>query len=178
MNKFFDLMNVRSTKEGQIKRNSNLRPYETTDDERFDWLKNVFLKYFDDWESNIAQRQGFTKTEKEKMFISKQTKIGLKITVLSMVECTRFLLNSGMKYVLTEKFSQDSLELYFGLQRACGHRSDNPTLTQFGYNDNAIRIKGTLSTPNIQGNTKGGQKNRKYAWYNVDDDIYLISVFS
>ena len=82
------------------------------------------------------------------MFISKQTKIGLKITVASMIECTRFLLNSGMKYVLTEKFSQDSLELYFGLQRACGHRSDNPTLTQFGYNDNAIRIKGTLSTPN------------------------------
>ena len=75
-----------------------------------------------------------------------------------------------MKYVLTEKFCQDSLELYFGLQHACGHRSDNPTLTQFGYNDNAIRIKGTLATPNVQGNTKGRQKNKKYTLYNVDNE--------
>ena len=58
----------------------------------------------------------------------------VKITAFSMMECTRFLLRSGMPYVLTEKFTQDNLELYFGLQRACGYRSDNPTLYQFGYN--------------------------------------------
>ena len=89
MNTFFDVMNVRNTKEHQIKINPNLKPYETIDNERFDWLKTVFLKYFDDWEANIAQRQGFTKTEKEKMFISKQTRNGLKITVASVIECTR-----------------------------------------------------------------------------------------
>ena len=90
--------------------------------------------------------------------ISKQTMEGLKITAFSMIECTRFLLRSGMPYVLTEKFTQDNLELYFGLQRTCGYRSDNPTLYQFGYNDNGIRMKGSLSKTRVEGNTKGGQK--------------------
>ena len=103
-------MYLRNTKEDQLKRNPNLRPYEAVDNERFHWLKNVFLKYFDDWEENIAQRPGFTKREKDKQFISKQTRDGLKITVSSVIECTRFLLNLGMKYVLTEKCCQDSLK--------------------------------------------------------------------
>ena len=43
----------------------------------------------------------------------------------------------------------------------CMWSPDNPALTQFGYNDNAIRIKGTLTAPNVQGNTKGEQKGNK-----------------
>ena len=94
---------------------------------------------------NFGKTRYVTLKEKGKMFISKQTMEGLKITAFSMIECTRFLLRSGMPYVLTEKVTQDNLELYFGLQRACGYRSDNPTLYQFGYNDNGIRMKGSLS---------------------------------
>ena len=45
-----------------------------------------------------------------------------------------------MPYVLTERFCQDPLENYFGRQRAMGHRKDNPSLRDFGYNDNTIRI--------------------------------------
>ena len=49
------------------------------------------------------------------------------------------MLNEGLPYVLTEKFCQDPLENYFGRQRAMGHRKDNPSLRDFGYNDNTIR---------------------------------------
>ena len=50
VNDFFDCMNVRSTTEYQKKRNALLAPYRSTDDERFDWLENVFLKYLTDME--------------------------------------------------------------------------------------------------------------------------------
>ena len=65
---------------------------------------------------------------------------------------------------------QDILELYFGLQHACGFRSDNSTLHQFGYYDNAIRMKGSLSKSRVEGNTKGGQKQTRYSWHSVDKE--------
>ena len=39
---------------------------------------------------------------------------------------------------MTERFCQDPLENYFGRQRSMGHRN-NPSLRDFGYNDNTIR---------------------------------------
>ena len=74
------------------------------------------------------------------MFISRQTyNNGIVITTKSMVECVKFLLSSGVKYVLTERFSKDPLENYFGQQRALNRRKDNPSLCDFGYADNSIR---------------------------------------
>ena len=73
------------------------------------------------------------------MFISSQTYEGLKITVNSIIEATQFLLQHQVKYVLTERFCQDPLENYFGRQRSLGSRKDNPSMADFGYNDNAIR---------------------------------------
>ena len=51
----------------------------------------------------------------------------LQITVYSVTECLKYLLNSGLKLFLTEKFNQDVAEEYFGRQREFGRRNDNPT---------------------------------------------------
>ena len=40
---------------------------------------------------------------------------------------------------MTESFCQDPLENYFGQQRAIGARKDNPSVRDFGFNDNSIR---------------------------------------
>lgn len=48
MNDFFDCTNVRSTTEHVRKRNQFIKPYTSGDDERFTWLKEVFLKYVED----------------------------------------------------------------------------------------------------------------------------------
>ena len=45
-----------------------------------------------------------------------QTYEGLQITCLSMIEIIKYLLESGVAYVLTERFCQDVLENYFGRQ--------------------------------------------------------------
>ena len=56
------------------------------------------------------------------MFLSQQTYEGLQITAKSTVEHARFLLTSGMKFVLTERFDQDIVEEYFMRQRSLGRR--------------------------------------------------------
>ena len=105
-------------------------------DERFIWLIDTFLQYFEDWKHSIAKRPGqFTANARANMFISWQTYEGVKITAHSAIE-----LNQGVPYVLTERFCEDPLENYFGRQRAIGLRKDNPSLRDFGYNDNTIQF--------------------------------------
>ena len=76
------------------------------------------------------------------MFLSTQTYKGLQITIKSVVQVTKFLLDEGCEGVLTERFCQDDVEEYFGYQRAQGRRSDNPTAADFGYNDLRIDLFG------------------------------------
>ena len=54
-------------------------------------------------------------------------------------------------YVLTERFCQDPLENYFGRQRSLRSRKDNPSMADFGYNDNIIRNQ-KISKPIAHGN--------------------------
>ena len=139
MDNFFDCMNVRSYKEADYKRKPFLKPYSSQSDPRFDWLKNVFIKYLRDWKASISNRPGeFSKTEKAKMFLSQQTYEGLIISSKSLIECVRFLLSEGMECVLTERFCQDPVEEYFGAQRKLGRRSENPDFYQCLYNDNTF----------------------------------------
>ena len=87
------------------------------------------------------------------MFISWQSYEGLQITVLSFKEICKFLLEHGVPYILSERFSQDDVENYFGRQRAIGRRCDNPTVRDFGYNDNTIKLQ--YSVRPIAGNVWG-----------------------
>ena len=45
------------------------------------------------------------------------------MSIYSMIALVRFLLESGMEYILTNRFCQDPVEQYFGKQRAIGRRS-------------------------------------------------------
>lgn len=127
-----------------------------------------FLQYLKQWKESTENRPGnYTQNARAKMFLSWQTYEGFKITVHSVTEVVRFLLEEGMEFVLTERFCQDPVEEYFGKQRQLGRRSDNPDIRQFGYNSNTIRIERSISCQS--GNTKG-RKDRKKAWEQVTDD--------
>ena len=141
--KFFDCLNVRNHKEAVTKSKPFLKPYSSPDDERFTWLLDTFFKYFTDWKDSINARTDgqFTDNAKANMFISWQTYEGIKITVHSSIELIKYLLSQNVPYVLTERFCQDPLENYFGRQRSMGQRKDNPSLRDFGYNDNTIRTQ-------------------------------------
>lgn len=168
MDQFFDCLNVRSTTEHLRKRKPLLAPYTSIDDPRFLWLEGDFLDYLSAWKESTKDRPGnFTQNARSRMFLSWQTHEGLKITTHSVVEATRFLLNEGMDFVLTERFCQDPAEEYFGNQRKLGRRSDNPDIRMFGYNDNTIRMQRAISCQS--GNTRG-RKDKNRAWDNISND--------
>lgn len=69
--------------------------------------------------------------------------------------------------MLSEKFNQDSLEIFFGKQRArCGW-GDNPTVKQFCYNSQAIRTGRSMSF----GKCKNVQQKRLF----TADDVTELS---
>ena len=135
-------LTVRSVSEHIRKRKNKVAPYTAIDHERFDWLFNVSLNYFDTWKLSIENRgNNFSLNAQSKMFISWQTFEGFKIMTNAIVEVIKFLLSEGVEFVLTERFCQDEIEEYFGSLRQLDRRSDNPDLQMFGYNDNTIRIQ-------------------------------------
>ena len=78
---------------------------------------------------------------------------GLLLTFHSFVEAAKYLLlHGGVTYVLSEKFCQNTLENYFGKQRAIGRRRDNLNIRDVGYNDNTIKAQ--FSVRPIVGNVQ------------------------
>ena len=139
----FHIMNLQNNQSLEFEWKPMLAPLRSVNDRRFSWLRNVFLKSFQDWLNSVQQCQGnFTKDAGQKMFISWQTYEGFKISVNSIIEATQFLFWHQVKCVLTECFSQDPLENWFGKQRSLGSRKHNPSIASmadFGHNNNVIR---------------------------------------
>lgn len=127
-----------------------------------------FLRYLKDWKESADTRPGgYTLNARARMFLSWQTYEGYRLTIHAVTEATKFLLEEGMEFVLTERFCQDPVEEYFGKQRKIGRRSDNPDIHEFGYNNNNIRIQRSVSCQS--GNTRGRRDKRK-AWDEVSEN--------
>ena len=160
--------NVRN--EGTFKRKEFLAPYRSTTDFRYEWLQNVFLKYLADWKLSTETRgeEGdFSVKERGQMFLSMSTYEGVILTVNSLIETSRFVLNHGMPSFLPEKVNQDCTEEHFGRQRRCGGTNANPTRHRIGYQENLIRNQRKVAP--VTGNTRGRHTQRKVSWYNVDE---------
>eukprot|EP00794_Sanderia_malayensis_P001655 gene1655-1842_t len=154
---FFDCMNSRSLNEAERKRKPFLAPYKSLNDPRFEFLENDFLGYVENWKTSVEEREGdFSDSERAKMFLSQQTYNGIKVTVRSLVECTKYLLQNGLQYVLSSKFNQDPLEQHFGRHRMLARRSTNPTVQAYGYQERKLSLQRSLAlTMTPRGNVRG-----------------------
>ena len=144
-------MNIHNIQSHEFERKPFLAPFTSVSDDWFDWLQNGFLKYFKDWLTSLLNN--VLVISQEIPVISWQTFEGLKITVHFIIEAVRFLMQHHVKCNLTERFCQDPLENYFGQQRATSARKDNPSICDFGFNDNSIRNQKILQP--IAGNVCG-----------------------
>ena len=147
MDKSFDCLKVRNTKEHITKQKPFLKPYESIGDVRFVWL-DEFLNYFKLWKDSIEERNdaNYSGSAKSKIFIPWKSYEGLQITVFSFKEVCKLLLQQGIPYILSERFCQDDLENYSGKQRVIGRRCDNSTVGDFSYNDNTIKSQFSSKT--------------------------------
>ena len=145
LNKWFDIMNTRAFGESVACRNHNLSVFSFADDPRLEWLDQDFLEYFDNWRHNVEERPGvYSESEKAKMQLSHQTLKGFSITTKSVIECVRFMLGKGARFVLTAHFNQDPLEQMFGHVRHKGGSNQNPSVFD------AINSINTIRAVNIQ----------------------------
>ena len=70
-------------------------PYKDVNDPRFSWLSDDFLNYLQMWHDSVAQRPGnYDENARARMFISRQTYEGMKISIYSLIKLVKFLLNS------------------------------------------------------------------------------------
>ena len=79
--------------------------------------------------------------------------------VTSFLEVGPILLtNKDVKFLLTERFSQDPVESYFGDQRSRDHRNTNPNAPQFSTTANILRVSSGLSRKE-RGNVRGRERD-------------------
>ncbi len=118
-------------------------------------------------------------TEKSKMMISTETMTGIRITgiiynvhgvnmplflllirsVHSFIELIKFLFAvPNVTSFLSERISQDPLEKYFGRQRMRGGVNDNPNVSQFLKNNQALRMINSIDLDLVLGNCRGRNK--------------------
>jgi hypothetical protein len=101
------------------------------------WLQEEFLHYLDDWEQSVKERDGFSTGDKNKMQLSPETILGLKIT--------------GVTAFLSNRLCQDPLENVFGQQRQRGRVNENPNSRDFLKNTQALRVVNGVCR-NVKGN--------------------------
>ena len=131
---------------------------------------NYFLSYFERWQESIEGN--FTTADKKKMFLSHQTYTGILINVHSLIEMVSYLLRDGtdhnycyndddniQKFVSTGRVSQDPTEENFGRHRGARRRNEHPSLHQFGYDSNMIRM--SRSVVPVTGNSKGAPTKKE-----------------
>eukprot|EP00731_Ephydatia_muelleri_P000111 Em0001g111a len=95
-------------------------------------LTDVFLPYLDKWENCVDEREGFDKSQRSMMLLSKETRQGLKLTVMSFVELVQYLFTiPGVTVFLGNRICRDPLENFFGQQRQKGRANGNPSSSEF-----------------------------------------------
>ena len=118
----------------------------------------------------MNEREGFTKSERNMMLLSHETREGLKLTgvtliisfyavvyqLTSFVELVQYLFTMpGVSLFLSNRICQDPLENFFGQQRQRGRTHENPSSAKFIKSTQALRvISNTCGT--IRGNCRGG----------------------
>lgn len=117
VDKFFDAVNVHNFTHGKHSRKMFQIPYTSGEDMRLKWLESDFLGYLADWKDSVMERPGFSKTEKNRMLLRAETRLGLQITCKSFVELVRYLFTlPDVQSFLSQRICQDPLERFFGCQ--------------------------------------------------------------
>ena len=134
----FDCFNVRNSGEHCLMIKPLLKPYDLLNDSRFICL-DYLIDYFRLCKELIDERTYL-------IFISWQTCEGIQVTVHSSKGIVKFLLENGVKSLLSDRCCQDDSEHYFGRQRASDRRRDNPESeeSQFSLRPIAGNVQGTI----------------------------------
>jgi len=174
MDKFFDCMNTKEEdchvhekdkemsetgesgleeEEEKIKQ-ARKKAYRREDDERFTFLTDEFLKFFEDWGNDVKSHVGSTKREKARMLFSHQTINALKITVHSFIGAVKYMHHIGAPKVNGRVFNQDPVEQYFAWLRSMVGSDNHLTKKQLLDARARHHVTGNIGVVSSKGNTQ------------------------
>ena len=85
--------------------------------------------------------------------------IQFSLSVASFIALSRELLQEdGVRFILSEKLSQDPLEEHFSRQRGAGGSSDNPSAKQVASNVITFQVAGEAVKASASGNVTNTQR--------------------
>lgn len=152
------------------------------------WLQNEFLPYLFEWEAWAESIPDLTRTEKNNLLLSSETRLGLKMTCKqlhdfynatcpvcvflsfhvnfvhtgkSLIDLVRYIFTlKDVKSFLSQRLCQDPLENFFGCQRQRGGVHDNPNAQEFAKNTQALRVINSFCKGPTRGNCRGGMHDQ------------------
>uniref|UniRef100_A0A2S2NYW9 Transposable element P transposase n=1 Tax=Schizaphis graminum TaxID=13262 RepID=A0A2S2NYW9_SCHGA len=155
-NRTFDALNRKYPAEG-IRNNSI----------DFDVLEDTYA-WLNSWENCVKN-----KLISEDEYLTKNTSDGLRVTIKSTIELSKYLINDcGYSYVLSSKMNQDRLEQFFGMARQATGPNDHPTTPTFIQIYKMLSVYSILKPPKT-GNCKILEKNTPKITLNDIKSIFV-----
>lgn len=134
--RFWKVLNVKSTGKGHRKRDNDLDPIRSVDDENVRYLRDV-LSWLEAWEG-LKQKTRHGRFSNETLF-------ALKHTVGTFVELINYLfLDMKVHYVLTGKFQTDCLEFRFSQYRQLSGANFHVSVQELKESEKKLKIVSIL----------------------------------
>ena len=94
------------------------------------------------------------------MYVAQFLILPISDAVLSFVELVEFIFTiPGVTVFLSNRICQDPLENFFGQQRQRGRVNENPNVSEFIKNTQALRVVNTACAT-VRGNCRGARKRK------------------
>lgn len=139
--KFWSIHDISNLTQHTRGRMEDKAPFQHSRDGRLSWLEEEFPLYLELWKKNAGPKQ----------FLTDETYKALVLTCKSTAGSIRFLLENGLKFVLTRKFSTDAIERFFGSIRAQNGGNDIPTAEKCMHAVNRI-VRTGIGFASVHGN--------------------------
>ncbi|KAK3921460.1 Transposable element P transposase [Frankliniella fusca] len=180
VNEWFDCLNGAHSSQGKKTNNSNLNPYTSVDDCRFDTIAN-FLMYLEEWEEDAKNpnqtlnatagnntlnagdcneseiEDGVFNPEEDtpasRRLLSSQTLEGIRLTSFAFKPLVSFLLSEGVSFINARIFCQDPLEQHFSKIRAGGGGNNNPNAAKLLNRNRVLHTIGQMGMRKRKGNS-------------------------
>lgn len=159
-NTFFDCLNGSEDSSLRHKLVSELSPYTSIEDSRFEYLSKTVLGYFDEWLVEVNARRGkFSRKDRKRMFISRESHESLHITVHGFCGAVKYCLDKlNVSSIDARNFNQDKLEQEFGCFRMSEGAQNNPTLHRVVQRVMSRFVSKSAALPPKKGNTEARKR--------------------
>jgi hypothetical protein len=138
---WWNVVNVKNTFKGKVKRQSFCSPIYSKDDEKLIFL-NKFLLWLDAW-----------KQDTDNVCLTKDTFNALKRSTIVLIEIAKYAFtNFEINYILPGKFQTDNLEKRFGRYRNLSGCNYNVSYCQISESEKKIRLQNLFKLCNEKHN--------------------------